>query len=146
MGKEFFCCMNFFLSYFPYFKFSLLWINIFLGSVSFLRNCPPTPPLSQHFARSEKYISQVYSFAREMGQPCRRGATGESVVEFKFQRRSCKLYILPFPAPPPKRPGELARRLVSVLYIDRPLNPTGHRSIAKYSLQKSWRNQTARTM
>ena len=25
-----------------------------VGSLSFLGNCPPTPPLSQHFALSEK--------------------------------------------------------------------------------------------
>ena len=33
----------------------------------------------------------------------------ELTVEFKFQRRSCKLSS--FPAPPPERPGELAHRL-----------------------------------
>ena len=35
-----------------------------------------------------------------------------SMQIFKFQRRSWKLEVpLPFPAPPPERPGELARRL-----------------------------------
>ena len=41
----------------------------------------------------------------EIWQLSRRGATGELEVEFKFQRRSCKL------SSPPERPGELSRRL-----------------------------------
>ena len=46
----------------------------------------------------------------EIWQLSRRGATGKLKAEFKFQRRSCERY-LPFPAPPPERPGELARGL-----------------------------------
>ena len=33
------------------------------------------------------------------------------IGEFKFQRRSCKLDLLPFSDPPSERPGELALRL-----------------------------------
>ena len=33
------------------------------------------------------------------------------IGEFKFQRRSCKLDLLPFPDPPPESPGELGLKL-----------------------------------
>ena len=32
---------------------------------------------------------------------------------FKFQKRSYKLFLIPFPVPLPERPGELASRLIS---------------------------------
>ena len=45
------------------------------------------------------------------GRLSQRGATGELEVEFKFQRRSCKLPLLFLSLP--ERPGELARRLTN---------------------------------
>ena len=50
---------------------------------------------------------------RKSDSSCLQGTTGELDVEFKFQRHTCSLQaLLPFPAPPPERPGEFARRLV----------------------------------
>ena len=98
-------------------------MNIHIFGISIISEKLPTYPSPKptFFPKWELSIvkQKNISFAREMWQPCRRGAKGKSVVEFKSQRRSCKLYIFPFPAQRPKRPGELARRLVSVLYIDR---------------------------
>ena len=58
----------------------------------------------------------IFSASRwlaEIWQLSRRGATRELEVEFKFRRRSCKR-LLPFPAPPPERPEELARSLKQI--------------------------------
>ena len=44
----------------------------------------------------------------EIWQLSRRGVTGKVEVEFKFKLRA----LIPFPALPPDRPGELARRLL----------------------------------
>ena len=58
----------------------------------------------------------IFSASRwlaEIWQLSGQGATRELEVEFKFRRRSCKR-LLPFPAPPPERPEELARRLKQI--------------------------------
>ena len=75
--------------------------------LSFSNNCVSLFTFA--FVSTSRWLAEIWQLSR-------RGATGKLEAEFKFQRRSCKLYFS-FPAPSPEHPGELTRRVMEGLLL-----------------------------